>query len=481
MAAVFDWLIRGAELIDGSGRPRFAADVGLAQDRIAAVLPPGQGQARRVMAAEGLVLCPGFIDTHAHDDLLALMPTQPHPKLAQGVCTVVVGNCGISLAPLQVDQPPAPLDLVAQGAPRFACFADYLQALDDARPSVNVVPLVGHTSLRLAHVADLSRSATAAEVAAMRAAVGAALDAGAFGLSTGVYYPPARAASTDELMGVCDALRGRDAMLAMHLRDEGDHLEAAVQEALQVGAACQARLVLSHHKVVLPHNHGKTRRTLQAVDAAAAGQAVCLDCYPYEASSTMLDADRAARVQEVLVTWSTPHPACSGRSLRSIAGDWGVSLHEAARRLLPGGAIYFTMAAEDVERVLQHPLTMIGSDGLPHDRHPHPRLWGSFPRVLGHYSRDRALLPLEAAVHKMTGLPAQRFGLHDRGRVAPGQMADLVLFDPATVRDNASYAEPTAPPSGIEAVWVNGVLALQRGEYLDLRAGQRLRPAPMAG
>ncbi len=481
MAGAFDWIIRGAELIDGSGRPRFAADVGIVQDRIAAILEPGEGQGHRVVPAEGLVLCPGFIDTHAHDDLLALRPTQPHPKLAQGVCSVVIGNCGISLAPLQLDLPPEPLGLVAQGAPRFARFADYLAALDDARPGVNVVPLIGHTSLRVAHVADLARSATAHEVAAMQAAVAEALDAGAFGLSTGVYYPPARAADTAELLGVCSALRGRDAMLAMHLRDEGDHIEAAVQEALQIGAASQARLVLSHHKVVLPQNHGKTRHTLRAVDAAAAGQSVCLDCYPYEASSTMLDAERAARVQDVLVTWSAPHPACSGRSLRSIAADWGCSLHEAARRLLPGGAIYFTMAAEDVERVLQHPLTMIGSDGLPHDRHPHPRLWGSFPRVLGHYSRDRGLLPLEAAVHKMTGLPAQRFGLHDRGLLAAGRVADLVLFDPAAVRDNASYAEPTAPPSGIEAVWVGGELALQRGEYLNVRAGRRLRPAAMAG
>lgn len=473
-----DLLIRGGEVIDGSGAPRFAADVWVDQGRIAGVLPPGTpARSRRVIEAGGLVLCPGFIDTHSHDDLLVLQPTVPQPKLVQGVCTVVVGNCGISLAPMVAEHPPAPLDLVAAGPHRFAHFVDYLAAVDAARPCVNVVPLIGHSSLRLRHVAELDRRATPAEVAAMHDAVAQALDAGAFGLSIGVYYPPARAADTAELLGVCQALQDRDAMLAMHIRDEGEHIEAAVQEALQVGAASGARLVLSHHKVVGPQNHGRTRQTLQAVDSAARQQSVCLDCYPYEASSTMLCPERAARVEDVLITWSATHPDCSGRTLRSVAQAWGTDLHEAARRLLPGGAIYFTMAAEDVERVLRHPLAMIGSDGLPHDRHPHPRLWGSFPRVLGHYSRDRALLPLEAAVHKMTGLPALRFGLADRGRVAVGLAADLVLFDPAQVRDNASYAEPQALPSGIHAVLVNGRLALHRGEMLDGHAGRRLRPA----
>ena len=471
--------IRGAEVIDGSGAARFTADLLLDGGLITAVLPPGTGEAASVIDARGLVVCPGFIDTHSHDDLLVLQPTQPHPKLAQGVTTVVTGNCGISLAPLVTSQPPPPLDLVADGAPRYAHFRDYLAALDDVRPCVNVVPLIGHTSLRVQHVADLSRAATNDEVAGMGRAIREALDAGAFGLSTGVYYPPARAATTAELLAVCAALQGRDAMLAMHIRDEAAQIDAALQEALQVAAACAARLVLSHHKVTGPLNHGRTRQTLSAVDAAAQRQAVCLDCYPYEASSTMLDAERAAQVENVLITWSTPHPECSGQSLRSVAAGWGIGLHEAALRLLPGGAIYFTLAAEDVERVLQHPLTMIGSDGLPHDRHPHPRLWGTFPRVLGHYSRERGLMPLEAAVHKMTGLPARRFGLAGRGLIAAGQAADLVLLDPVRVADTATYAVPQGLPTGIHAVLVNGALALHDGQYLDMHAGRRLRPASL--
>lgn len=471
------FVLRGADVIDGTGNARFSADVVIADGLISAVTPPGQGTACEVVDASGLVLCPGFIDTHTHDDQLLLQPAQPHPKLTQGVCTVITGNCGLSLAPLVTRSPPAPLDLLGADVFVHRTFRDYLAKLDHFQPCVNVVPLIGHITLRVRHVADLNRAATVAEVRAMAEGITEALDAGAFGLSTGVYYPPAKAADTAELLGVCAALKGRSAMLAMHLRDEGDNIDAALKEALDVGAASGAHLVISHHKVVGPQNHGRTRDTLRAIEEAAHGQSVCLDCYPYEASSTMLNADKASRTQEVLITWSRPHPECSGKSLKGIAQDWGVSLHAAAQRLMPGGAIYFAMAAEDVERVLQHPLTMIGSDGLPHDRRPHPRLWGTFPRMLGHYSRDKKLLSLEATIHKMTGLPAQRFGLRGRGTIAPGNHADLVLFDPLKVRDNASYDAPDLASTGIEAVYVNGQLALWRGKQVALHAGRRLVPS----
>lgn len=277
-------------------------------------------------------------------------------------------------------------------------------------------------------------------------------------------------------MSVCGALKGRRSILAMHIRDEGDDIDAALREALAVGAASDANLVLSHHKVVAPKNHGRTRQTLEAIERAAREQSVCFDCYPYVASSTSLSVDKAARVQNVLITWSEPHPERSGTSLRSTADAWGVGLREAAQRLVPGGAIYFALSEEDVERVLAHPLSMIGSDGLPHDRHPHPRLWGTFPRVLGYYSREKRLMPLEAAVRKMTSLPAQRFGLKGRGVIAAGNAADLVVFDPLYVRDGASYAAPEEPPLGIHAVLVNGTLAMSKGTQVDSHAGRRLAP-----
>lgn len=474
-------LIRGADVIDGSGAPRFAADVTLLGEHIAGLHPPGTMEADRVIDAHGLVLSPGFIDTHSHDDLLVLQDVWPHPKLSQGVTTVVTGNCGISLAPSDPGgRLPAPLDILGTASDRFADFDHYLATLDARRPVLNVAPLIGHISLRVRHVAALDRTATADEIAAMRSDVERALSAGAFGLSTGVYYPPAAAASTEELGGVCAALRGQQAVLAMHLRDEGDHVDVALREALAVSGACGARLVVSHHKVVGERNHGRTRETLALIDEASQRQSVCLDCYPYEASSTMLEPQKAARTSRVMITWSGAHPEQGGRWLSDIAHAWGLSTLEAAQRLLPGGAIYFGMDPSDVDRVLRHPLAMFGSDGLPHQAHPHPRLWGTFARLLGHHARERGLMSLEATVHKMTGLPARRFGLADRGLIAPGKAADLVLFDPLTVRDNATYEHPTRSATGFEAVFVNGVQVRRSNGRGAGRFGKRLRPSRLA-
>ena len=468
-------VIRGGSVIDGTGSPAFQADVVIAEGRIRAVLPPGSPAEGHVIEAEGMVVCPGFVDTHSHDDLLVLQEVPRHPKLSQGVTTVVTGNCGISLAPLIHADPPAPLDVLGKGDFRFATFSEYLEQVDQARPAVNVVPLVGHMTVRVGVMADVRNEATPAEIESMRTEIAAALAAGAFGVSTGVYYPPSAAATSHELKEVCRPLKGRQAVLAMHIRDEADHVDEALREALEVAQACAATLVISHHKVVGPRNHGRTRETLAMIDGADAGS-VCLDCYPYEASSTMLDAEKAERIGKVLVSWSQPRPEMAGRELAAIADEWGVGLAAAARRLMPGGAFYFGMAEQDVDRVVTHPLAMFGSDGLPHDQSPHPRLWGTFPRVLGHYSRQRGLLPLHTAVHKMTGQPARRFGLHARGLVRTGFHADLVVFDPQTIIDNATYQNPTAAPSGIHAVFVNGQLSMQACKAVNLHAGQRLRP-----
>jgi N-acyl-D-amino-acid deacylase len=470
------FVIRGAMVIDGSGADRYAADVEVNNGVIHAILPAGGQSKFANFDARGLILSPGFIDAHTHDDVLVIEGQSPHPKLTQGICTVVTGNCGISVAPLQSENPPPPLDLLGNQAFKYANFAQYLASIDEAKPAVNVVPLVGHTTARVKHVADLSRSANPSEIAAMCDEISLALDAGAFGLSTGVYYPPARAADTAELLGICSALKGRNAMLTMHLRDEGGAIEASMKEAFEVGIACDARLVLSHHKVVGVSNYGRTKQTLAMIDEAAKQQSVCMDCYPYDASSTMLDAEKAIFVSDVLITWSKPFPETAGKRLQTVADELGVSLFDAAKKLMPGGAIYFGMNPDDVDRVLQHPLTMVGSDGLPHDLKPHPRLWGSFPRVLSHHSRERGLLSLEAAIYKMTGFTAKRFGLKNRGQIAAGCAADLVLFDAALIKDNATYANPTQATSGIHAVFVNGQLAMQQGELINSHAGRRLTP-----
>jgi N-acyl-D-amino-acid deacylase len=472
---MFDILIRAARVIDGSGAPRRQADVGITGDTIAAVGDLGGHAARRRIDAEGLIVAPGFIDAHTHDDALLLQHPAAHPKLMQGVTTVVTGNCGVSLAPLVSAAPPAPLDLMGATAFRYARFGDYLADVQAARPAVNAAALVGHTSLRIGCMADLQRAATPAETAAMRTRLADALAAGAIGLSTGVYYPPARAATTQELIDVAEPLRDGAGLITMHIRDEGDAIEAALQEALAVGRAVNAPLVLSHHKLMGRANHGRSVQTLALIEAAAQGQAVCMDCYPYVASSTMLLPERVPISSDVRITWSQAEPEAAGRSLLQMAAERGIDPVLLAERLRPGGAVYFAMSDEDVDRILAHPLTMVGSDGLPHDRAPHPRLWGSFPRVLGHYVRERRLLALEAAVHKMTGLPARRFGLAGRGELRPGAAADVTLFDAGRVIDGATFDAPTTPPRGIHAVLVNGRVALQDGAPADDRAGRVLR------
>jgi N-acyl-D-aspartate/D-glutamate deacylase len=219
---------------------------------------------------------------------------------------------------------------------------------------------------------------------------------------------------------------------------------------------------------------------LLALDTALAEQPVQCDCYPYTASSSTLDLRQVDERVPILITWSTPHPEMAGQYLQQIAGAWGRSLVEAAKLLQPAGAIYYNMSEDDVRRILQHPASMIGSDGLPHDPLPHPRLWGTFPRVLGHYCREERLFPLAQAVHKMTGLPARRFGLSGRGNIRVGSHADLVLFDPATIRDTATFSDPIRAAEGIAGVWVNGVLAYQDGEATGRRSGRFVSRNPRA-
>lgn len=479
---MFDVVIEGGRVMDGTGAPGYLADVGIKAGRITAVGALRGQAARQRVSALGLVVAPGFVDAHTHDDHALLSPPgAPHgmtPKLTQGVTSVITGNCGISLAPLVTDAAPPPLDVLGTGGFKFNSFAAYLTALEAAQPAVNAACLVGHSTLRIKHMAALDRAANPIETAAMQADLAAALSAGAYGLSTGVYYPPARSATQQELIEVgqpLTAVSARGAVLTMHIRDEGDAIDDAMREAFAVGKTLKVPLVLSHHKLVGTANHGRSAHTLGLLEEAARHQSVCIDCYPYTASSTMLFAPRVNQCSEVLITWSSAEPGVAGRSLFELAKERGQSPESVATSLLPAGAIYFAMAESDVSRILAHPLTMIGSDGLAHDARPHPRLWGSFARVLGHYARDRKLFALEAAIHKMTQLPAQRFGLRGRGVIAPGMHADLVLFDPATITDSATFAEPEQAASGIAAVYVNGVLAVSEGQLTGARAGQVLR------
>ncbi|MBV7483521.1 amidohydrolase family protein [Bordetella sp. BOR01] len=480
MQPTYDVLIRHAEIVDGTGAARFDGDIGINGDRIARVGDLGGARGRQEIDARGLVAAPGFIDAHTHDDRVMLSAGDMLPKVSQGVTTVIGGNCGISLAPMPQPAPATitpPLDLLDSTGKwyRYARFGDYIQALQAQPAATNCAMLVGHSTLRVITMDDLSRPATAGEIAAMRGHVDEAMDSGAIGVSTGLAYAPAMAAPTEEIIDVCRPLASHGGLYCTHMRDEGDEIMASLEETFRIGRELGVPVVISHHKLAGVNNHGRSVQTLQRIREAMAQQPVCLDCYPYSASSTILTYKHAAGSSRTIVTWSRSLPQYAGRDLDDVVRDMGCSLEDAVARLLPAGAIYFRMDDADVQRILQFDDTMIGSDGLPHDEQPHPRLWGTFPRVLGHYGRGLGLFPLEKAVHKMSGLTAARFGLADRGVVREGAFADLAIFNAQTVDEAATFDKPIAPSIGIDTVLVNGAVVWRDGKASGLRPGRVLR------
>lgn len=474
-----DIVLKGGTVIDGSGGPAFVADVALAGDMIVAVGPSLPVGAARAIDVSGLVVAPGFIDVHTHDDLVCITQPDMLPKISQGVTTVIAGNCGISAPMLRFDEAVAePFNLLgAREDFAYAAFADYRRAIEAACPRINVAALVGHSTLRVLCMDDLERPATAAEREAMDALLRDALSEGALGMSSGVFYAPAWAADMEELQALARTVAQAGGVYTAHIRDEREGIIEALKEAFAVAAPSGAPLILSHHKCAGVRNWGRAAETLGLIDQTRQSQPLHLDCYPYTAGSTIIRPDLADGEVEILVNWSEPHPEMAGRTLAAIAAEWGLPQPQAAERLMPGGASYFQMAEADMRSILAHPCCMVGSDGLPHDKRPHPRLWGAFPRVLGHYARDEKLISLEAAVHKMTGLAADTFRLAGRGRVAVGMKADLTVFDAETIIDQATYEAPTRPARGVEHVFVNGALAWSDGDVVGERAGRFLRSA----
>lgn len=471
-----DTLIRNATVFDGSGNDPQLLDVALRDGRIAAIGAPVRCTAAQVVEAEGLCLAPGFIDAHTHDDTSVIETPEMLPKISQGVTTVIVGNCGISASPVRLKgNPPDPMNLLGKREYfRYPGFDDYVSALSAALPSVNVAALIGHTSLRNNHLDRLDRSATGAEVAAMRDELAAALRAGAIGLSTGLAYSSANAATTEEVTSLAEALTGANAVYATHMRTETDAILDAMAEAFRIGRSSASPVVISHLKCAGIDNWGRSPEVLRSLEHSRTTQHIGCDCYPYAAGSSTLDLKQVDPRVKIEITWSTAYPEAAGRTLADVATTWNLSQLDAARRLQSAGAIYHSIDEQDMRRILAHPATMIGSDGLPWDAHPHPRLWGAFPRVLGRYCREERLFPLSQAIRKMTSMPAQRFGLAQRGAIAENYWADLVLFDADKIHDTATFADPIRPAQGINAVWVNGTLSYTAQGLTGQRAGRFL-------
>lgn len=476
-------LLEGGLVVDGSGGPSWHGDVLLVGERIDRLgaglrqrLPDGMAVADvEIVDCRDRVIAPGFIDAHTHDDAIVLREPAYLAKLSQGVTTVVTGNCGISLAPYVTPLAKPPLNLLGADSFHHATFAAYADAVDAVQPALNVAALVGHTTLRYATMDDLTRAASGAERERMATLLDASLAEGAIGLSSGLFYEEAHAAPADEVTALARVVARHGGVYTTHLRSEMAQIIEALHEAGDCAFDAGVPLVISHHKCAGPANWGRTRETLPLIDALAARQPIAMDVYPYVAGSTVLREDLVDGVIDVMLTWSDADPSVTGRMLADVAAEWGVDQKTACRRLMPGGACYFQIDEADVERVIAHPRSMIGSDGLPHDRHPHPRLWGAFPRVFARYWRERQLFPLEMAVHKMTGLTARNFRLAGRGLLRAGAAADVVVLDPARVADTATYQRPISPSVGIVGVWVNGEHAYAEGGPVRARAGRMLR------
>jgi N-acyl-D-amino-acid deacylase len=471
-----DWVFRNARIIDGSGSASFLGELAVVGDVITAVGPVGtiSSIGRNEVNLGGASLAPGFIDAHTHDDRIVLDAPDMLPKISQGVTTVVVGNCGISLAHVQfAGDPPPPMNLLGGRASyQFPTFAAYAEAIAERRPAINVAALVGHSALRLAAMPDIHRKASDAEIARMGAMLTEAMENGAVGWSTGLFYPTNADADADEVAALGRYVAKHSGVYATHMRSEFEHVLDSIDESVNTAREAGTPLIISHHKCAGVENWGRTQQTLPKIAALAEDHPINFDVYPYSAGSTNLRADLMTDTYPIMISWSEPHPEMTGRYITDIAAEWGVDIHEATERLQPAGAIYFQMDEADVRRVLASPLSMIGSDGLPHDVHPHPRLWGTFPRVLGHYSRDVGLFELETAVHKMTGLTAKVFGLTRRGALKPGHFADIVAFRPEMIADTATYEEPVQKSVGIDWVMVNGTMSYASHGQSGGRAGR---------
>ena len=476
-----EYVISGATVIDGSGAVGETADVRIVGDRIVQV---GNIETSGLTTIDGSskVLAPGFIDTHAHDDFALVSHPEMGFKILGGVTTVVIGNCGMSATPSEGTEEFKRMLHDGSELPYWSDIAAYLGYIESNAPSVNVAALVGHGTIRMAVMGDADRIPTESELSTMSDLVDQAMRGGYFGLSTGLAYPPSQFAETAELIALAKVSARHDGMYVTHMRDEGYDLLGSIGEAIAIGNEARLPVAIFHLKITGKANFGQIPSALAMIDAA--DSPVFADQYPYAAGSTGLAAIVSGGIpntepDDVVVASTHSHESWHGRTLPDIGRELGVDPQDAGAAILErepaASVIVHMMDEQDVRTVVARPDVMVGSDGIPTlNGQPHPRLYGTFARVLGHYSRDQELLPLEKAVHKMTGLSASVFGLRDRGVIRNGAFADLVLFDPETVLDRGSYADPHQPPVGIDRVWVNGRPVVQGGQHIGTRPGRVL-------
>ncbi len=533
MIKKFDILLKNARVIDGTGNPYYLADIGLSGRRIARIERRIHADADRIVDAKGLVVSPGFLDVHTHDDMYLMVKPTGDDKILQGVTTIVVGNCGFSVGPISDDHRTEIMAFLQVAGAKYLnekdtninSLDDYLKKLEALKPGINVMSLVGHSSIRVAVMGVDNRLPTTAELARMKELVAESMRAGACGLSSGLIYAPGNFADIAELTELAKAVAPFNGLYTTHLRSEGDVEFEAIREAIKIGEDAGIPTHISHHKIAGKQNWGNSVETLNMIaEARERGIQITCDQYPYRAGSTFLAAAlppsvlaggyeafaermenpefRAGIIETIendtekgwqnmikdagfdgIVVASAPqHKSYAGKSLTHIAEKENKSPYDVLfdtvmveqHRAI---AILFMIGDEDIERIMKSPFTMTGSDGIPGfgKENQHPRQAGTFPKVLGRYAREKGVLSLEEAIRKMTSFPAQTFGLKRKGLLKEGFDADIVVFDPETIIDRATYEDSYAVPEGISFVLVNGQVAMENGRITGANSGTVLK------
>ncbi|MDD5484000.1 MAG: D-aminoacylase [Kiritimatiellae bacterium] len=522
IADMFDWLIKDGKIIDGTGRGPVAADIGGKADRITALGGLSGRPARRTINAAGCCVCPGFIDAHSHSDAFLLVAPSAPSKIYQGVTTEIIGNCGASAAPI-AGKSDLPFDWQCLSFPgQWRSMREYLGLLDQSRPAVNVVPLVGHNIIRKLVMGCEGRYATVEELGKMKRLLEESLDDGAWGLSTGLIYRPGKYAAENEVAELAAVVARRRGVYTTHIRSEKSRVLAAVAEAVGVGRKTGVKVQISHLKTAGSKNWRFIDEVISLIlKAREKGVEVSADRYPYLFSCTDLDillpdwlaandrvsilgglretktrgkvrdelaADRSASYWEGIIVATSTAAEWRGRSIQAIADKMAVEPAEAALRILEADelqtqAFYAGMNEDNMWKIFAQPFVMLGTDsslrapeGLFANDHPHPRAYGAFPKFL-RAALDGKTVPLGEAVRKMTSLPAETFGIKGRGKLAVGNAADIVVFDPSAVKDLATCENPHQLSAGINAVLVNGELAVADGRFTGNRSGRVLKPA----
>jgi N-acyl-D-amino-acid deacylase len=517
---MYDVLIRNGRIVDGTGSPGYHADIAVQDGKIVKIRRQIQGDAREVYDATGLTVTPGFIDSHSHGDLVLENLTHSSHKLEQGVTTEIGGMCGFSAAPLSREHFTEGCKAITNLLPQGVCtdmehhqsFKAYLAHLQTLALGPNMAMYVGHNTIRIAVMGYDDRIPTAAELEKMKEYLADAMEAGAIGISLGLFYAPGAYADLDELIALCHVAAEYGGSMSLHMRNEGAQLVESVEEVLKIVRATGIKTIISHHKVSGKPEKvwGLPKKTLAMIDAAnAEGYDVFMDQYPYTASSTVLNiylpkalhargfaeilrriADPVQRAeirkemlgdetpedffQGIMISASPSRPRYNAMMLNDAAQEEGVDPCELFFDLLLAdelgtGSISWRIGEEDVKRIMQNPRTMIGSDGLmyPGCTSCHPRAFGSFPRVLGRYVREMGVLSLEEAIRKMTGMPAMLYELEGKGLLRVGMDADIAVFAADTIIDNADFKNSTARCTGLKYVFVGGRKVVEDAEYTD--------------